>query len=84
MISHPKYKFGRKARIFDPRVKQLKTVLPQLPVAPPTADWTKGLTQFGMMLNDKLVAARSVRSITPSRSGPSTMAGKSPSQTHAY
>lgn len=47
-------KLGRKPRTFDPRVKHLKAMVPHLPVAPLAADWTRGITQFGPMLNDQL------------------------------
>lgn len=51
-----KYKMGRKARTFDPRVKRLKSWFKtaSLPAPPPKADWTNGVKDFGMMLNDQL------------------------------
>lgn len=49
------YKFGRKPRHFDPRVPKLKGLMGRnLPSAPMKVDWTRGITSFGMMLNDKL------------------------------
>jgi hypothetical protein len=52
-----KFKFGRQARKFDPRVKHLGAVLaqhPALPAVPAEANWTHGIKDFGMMLNDTL------------------------------
>jgi hypothetical protein len=49
-----KHKFGRKPRHFDPRIQKLKALFTKLPTPPASVDWTKGLTQFGMMLNDQL------------------------------
>lgn len=47
-------KFGRKARVFDPKVKQMSAVFGQLPTAPESIDWSHNITNFGMMLNDRL------------------------------
>jgi hypothetical protein len=46
------YKTGRKAVITDSRTLKLgKYVTAELPPPPPSRDWTKGITSFGMMLN---------------------------------
>lgn len=52
----PKYKLGRKERKFDPRVKTFMSLAKHktLPAPPTSCDWTKGKTDFGMMLNDQL------------------------------
>lgn len=47
-------KFGRQARHFDQRIPKLKSMVKKMPVPPASVDWTKGIKQFGMMLNDKL------------------------------
>jgi hypothetical protein len=48
-------KLGRKAIKTDSRNLMLRDYLtPGLPPPPPTADWTKGITAWGMMLNDTL------------------------------
>lgn len=54
-VSHP-YRLGRKARMFDPRVPHMSAVLGavDLPAPPTQVDWTKGIVDFGMMLNDTL------------------------------
>lgn len=51
-----KMKLGRKPRAFNPAVKTLKALAPHvaLAVPPPAANWTKGIQNFGMMLNDQL------------------------------
>lgn len=55
MADHSKMKLGRKAIKTDTRTLQLgKYLTPALPPPPPTADWTKGITSWGMMLNDTL------------------------------
>ncbi len=55
MVDHSKMKLGRKAIKTDSRTLALADYLtPSLPAPPPTADWTKGITSWGMMLNDTL------------------------------
>ena len=52
MADHSKMKTGRKAIKTDSRTLMLGDYLtPSLPPPPPTADWTKGITAWGMMLN---------------------------------
>lgn len=48
-------KLGRKAVKTDSRTLKLAQYLgPALPPPPPSADWTQGITSWGMMLNDTL------------------------------
>jgi hypothetical protein len=48
-------KLGRKAIKTDTRTLAFRDYLtPALPPPPPAADWTKGITSWGMMLNDTL------------------------------
>ncbi len=48
-------KLGRKAIRTDTRTLMLARYLkPGLPAPPPACDWTKGITGWGMMLNDRL------------------------------
>jgi hypothetical protein len=48
-------KLGRKAVITDSRTLKLaKYISTTLPAPPPARDWTKGIANWGMMLNDKL------------------------------
>jgi len=55
MADHSKMKLGRKAIKTDSRTLMLGDYLtPSLPPPPPTADWTAGITGWGMMLNDTL------------------------------
>jgi len=55
MVDHSKMRLGRKAIKTDSRTLALGDYLtPALPPPPPTADWTKGIASWGMMLNDKL------------------------------
>jgi len=55
MADHSKMKLGRKAIKTDSRTLMLANYLtPSLPPPPATADWTKGITGWGMMLNDTL------------------------------
>jgi hypothetical protein len=55
MADHSKMKLGRKAIKTDTRTLAFGDYLtPGLPPPPPTADWTKGIASWGMMLNDKL------------------------------
>lgn len=55
MADHSNMKLGRKAIKTDSRTLALATYLtPGLPPPPPAVDWTKGMTSWGMMLNDKL------------------------------
>lgn len=55
MADHSTMKLGRKAIRTDSRTLALaKYLKPGLPAAPPACDWTKGITSWGAMLNDKL------------------------------
>lgn len=55
MTDHSKMKLGRKAIKTDSRTLMLADYLtPSLPPPPPSVDWTKGITGWGMMLNDQL------------------------------
>lgn len=55
MADHSKMRLGRKAIKTDSRTLALGDYLrPGVPPPPPAADWTKGITDWGMMLNDKL------------------------------
>jgi len=55
MADHSKMKLGRKAIKTDTRTLAFGDYLtPALPPPPPAADWTKGITSWGMMLNDSL------------------------------
>ncbi len=55
MVDHSHMKLGRKAVKTDSRTLRLaKYMTSALPPAPAAKDWTKGITNWGMMLNDKL------------------------------
>ena len=55
MADHSMMKLGRRAVKTDSRTLKLSSyVKPTLPPAPPKVDWTKGITEWGLMLNDKL------------------------------
>lgn len=55
MADHSTMKLGRKAIKTDSRTLALgKYLAPGLPPPPPTADWTKGIASWGMMMNDTL------------------------------
>jgi len=55
MADQSKMKLGRKAIKTDSRTLAFGDYLtPTLPPPPPTADWTKGIASWGMMLNDTL------------------------------
>lgn len=55
MADHSRMKLGRKAIKTDSRTLMLANYLtPALPAPPTTADWTKGITGWGMMMNDQL------------------------------
>lgn len=55
MADHSNMRLGRKAIKTDSRTLMLgKYLTPGLPPPPAQADWTKGITSWGMMLNDKL------------------------------
>jgi hypothetical protein len=55
MADHAKMRLGRKAIKTDTRTLAFGDYLtPGLPPPPPTADWTKGIASWGMMLNDTL------------------------------
>lgn len=55
MADHSMMRLGRKAIKRDTRTLAFGNYLtPALPPPPPAADWSKGMTDFGMMLNDTL------------------------------
>ncbi len=55
MADHSKMRLGRKAIKTDSRTLAFGDYLtPALPPPPPTADWTKDVTDWGAMLNDSL------------------------------
>jgi hypothetical protein len=55
MADFSKMKLGRKAIKTDTRTLMLgKYLTSALPPPPPTSDWTKGITGWGMMMNDTL------------------------------
>jgi hypothetical protein len=55
MADHSKMKLGRKAIKTDTRTLALARYLtPGMPAPPPAADWTKGINNWGMMLNSTL------------------------------
>ena len=55
MADHSHMKLGRKAIKTDSRTLKLASYMqPTLPPPPKAADWTKNVTDWGMMLNDQL------------------------------
>ena len=54
MTDHSTMKLGKLPAVHDQRVPLLHAYIAHLPPAPAAADWTNGLTSFGMMANDKL------------------------------
>jgi hypothetical protein len=56
MEKHMSFKFGRKARTYDPKIMHMSALFcsTKLPVPPASVDWTHGITDFGMMMNDTL------------------------------
>lgn len=55
MIDHSNMKLGRKALVQDSRTLKMATYLTgSLPPNPPSIDWSKGVSEWGMMLNDQL------------------------------
>lgn len=55
MADHSSMRLGRKAIKTDSRTLKLaRYFTPKLPPPPPAADWTKGIKDWGMMLNDRL------------------------------
>jgi hypothetical protein len=55
IINAGKYRFGRKAVKTDSRTLRLaKYLATPFPPPPPSCDWTKGQTAWGMLLNDTL------------------------------
>jgi hypothetical protein len=50
-----KMKLGRNARTHDPKIKHMRAIYGKpLPIAPTSIDWTHNITNFGVMLNDRL------------------------------
>jgi hypothetical protein len=55
MADHSQMRLGRKAVKTDSRTLMMANYLtPSLPPPPAAKDWTKGIANWGMMLNDKL------------------------------
>jgi hypothetical protein len=55
MVDFSKVKLGKKPAKIDPRTLRLaKYLLPSLPAAPSSVDWTGGVKEFGQMLNNVL------------------------------
>ena len=54
LTNHSMMKLGKLPAVHDQRIPLLHKYIAHLPPAPVEADWTKGLTSFGMMANDKL------------------------------
>ena len=54
MVDHTKMKLGKLPPRHDGRTLQLARYMKALPPPPAAVDWTKGITAFGMMLNDAL------------------------------
>jgi hypothetical protein len=55
MTDHSKMRLGKFPRRHDLRtLKMARYLTDSLPAAPPAVDYTQGLTDWGMMLNDKL------------------------------
>jgi hypothetical protein len=55
MVDHSQMKLGRKAIKTDTRTLRMARYLtPELPPPPPSIDWSRGQSQWGMMLNDTL------------------------------
>lgn len=50
------FKLGRKSRKHNPKIMHMSALLCSrtVPIAPVSVDWTHGIKDFGMMLNDKL------------------------------
>jgi hypothetical protein len=50
-----KMKLGRQARAFNPKIKHMRAVYGKpLPTPPVSIDWSHNITDFGVMLNDRL------------------------------
>jgi len=55
MPDHSQMKLGKKPARHDSRTLEMGTYLtPELPVAPSSIDYSKGITDWGVMLNDRL------------------------------
>jgi hypothetical protein len=55
MTDHSCMKLGKRPRRHDPRtLKMARYLTSSLPAAPPAVDYTQGIEDWGMMLNDKL------------------------------
>lgn len=55
MTDHSAMKLGRLPKREDPRVPMMAALLtPDLPPVPASCDWTKGLSEWGMMDNDQI------------------------------
>ena len=50
------FKLGRQARTFNPKIMHMSAILgaKNIPTPPTSVDWTHGITDFGMMMNDQL------------------------------
>lgn len=55
MVDHSTMRLGKRHRRHDARtLKMARYLASGLPAAPPAVDYTRGVTDFGMMLNDRL------------------------------
>jgi hypothetical protein len=54
MVDHTKVKLGIKGIKRDSRTLKASRYMQALPPAPPARDWTKGIVDWGMMMNDTL------------------------------
>lgn len=54
MADHSKMRLGKRAPRIDSRTLMLAKYMKDLPPPPESVDYTKGLTSFGMMMNDSL------------------------------
>lgn len=51
-----RFKLGRRPRLFSSRVMHLSSIFAARDIAPPppSVDWTKGISNFGMLCNDEI------------------------------
>lgn len=54
MVDHSQMKLGRRFIRYDARTLRLARYVKAMAPPPAAVDWTKGITDFGMMLNDQL------------------------------